>query len=171
MNPKWLETGPLTRTHRDESLNGHPAPMTYTLYFAYGSNMNEAQLRRRCPDSHFICRARLPDHRFVITSRGYASVRKSAGGTVHGLLIALTGPDERTLDRFEGVAKGMYRRDQVEVLTELGCSIPALIYIDDIEGEGPPKPDYLERILEGARRHVLPPAVITELEGWAQAGT
>jgi len=143
--------------------------MTHTFYFAYGSNMNEAQLRERCPDSYFLCRARLPGHRFVITSRGYASVRKSAGGTVHGLLIALTEPDERTLDRFEGVAKGMYRRDHLEILTELGYPIPALIYIDDIEGEGPPAKGYLERILNGARRHGLAPAAIAELESWVQS--
>lgn len=148
-----------------------PARMTYTLYFAYGSNMNEAQLKKRCPASHFLCRAALPDHRFVITSRGYASVVPRAGAMVHGVLIALTEPDERTLDRYEHVAEGMYRRATVEVITEFGYAVPALIYIDDIAGEGPPKPGYLERIIEGARRHALPPEAIAAIEAWAKIRT
>jgi hypothetical protein len=141
--------------------------MIYTLYFAYGSNMNEVQLRKRCPSSHFLCRAVLADHRFVITSRGYASVTPHAGGKVHGVHIALTEPDERSLDRYEGVAEGMYRRAWLEVVTEFGYAVPALLYIDDIGGEGPPKQGYLERILEGARRHALPADAIAELEEWA----
>lgn len=141
--------------------------ITYTLYFAYGSNMNEAQLKKRCSTSHFLCRATLANHRFVITSRGYASVVPHPGGTVHGMLIALTEPDEQALDRYEHVAEGMYRRAWLDVSTELGYTIPALIYIAEIGGEGPPAPGYLERILDGARRHALPPEVIAELEGWA----
>ena len=143
--------------------------MTYGFYFAYGSNMNEAQIRKRCPASHFICRATLPDHRFVITSRGYASVRKQPGATAHGMLIAVTETDERSLDRYERIAEKIYRRDTLEVTTELGHRIPALIYIDDIGGEGPPAKGYLERIIDGARRHELPAAAIAELEGWAEA--
>jgi gamma-glutamylcyclotransferase len=143
--------------------------MTYSLYFAYGSNMNEAQLKKRCPASQFLCRAVLADHRFVITSRGYASVVQRAGGKVHGVLIALTEPDERTLDEYEHVAEGMYRRATLEVSTEFGYAIPALIYIDDIGGEGPPEAGYLERILGGARRHALPADAIAEIEEWANA--
>lgn len=145
--------------------------MTYSLYFAYGSNMNEAQLRKRCPASHFLCRATLPKHRFVITSRGYASVVPHPGGTAHGLLIALAEPDERSLDEYEHVAEGMYRRATVDVVTEFGYTVPALIYIDGIAGEGPPKPGYLERIIEGARRHALPSHAIAEIEGWAKERT
>jgi hypothetical protein len=138
--------------------------MTYTLYFAYGSNMNEVQLKKRCPASHFLCRAALPDHRFVITSRGYASVVPHVGGTAHGVLIALTEPDERALDRYEHVHEGMYRRATAEVVTEFGYAVSALIYIDDIGGEGPPAAGYLERILEGARRHALPQEAIAAIE-------
>ncbi|HEY5552779.1 MAG TPA: gamma-glutamylcyclotransferase family protein [Opitutaceae bacterium] len=141
---------------------------SYTLCFAYGSNMNEAQLKKRCTKSHFLCRALLPEHRFVITSRGYSSVVPHAGGKAHGVLIALTEPDEKSLDKYEHVAEGMYRRAWLDVVTEFGYSVPALIYIDDIGGEGPPKPGYLERILEGARRHALPPHAIAEIETWAK---
>lgn len=145
------------------------AGTTYTLYFAYGSNMNEAQLKKRCPASHFLCRATLAEHRFVITSRGYASVVPHAGGRAHGVLIALTEPDEHTLDDYEHVAEGMYRRAWLDVVTEFGYAVPALIYIDDIGGEAPPKPGYLDRILDGARRHALPPHAIAEIEAWAHA--
>jgi hypothetical protein len=103
----------------------------------------------------------------VITSRGYASVVPHGGGRAHGLLIALTEPDEHTLDECEGVAKGMYRRASIDVVTEFGYRVPALVYIDDIGGEGPPAAGYLEKILAGARRHELPAEVIAELESWA----
>ena len=137
------------------------------LYLPWRIRILRLHLKKRCPTSHSLCRAVLPDHRFVITSRGYASVVPHAGGKAHGVLIALTEPDEHTLDRYEHVHEGMYRRATVEVVTEFGYAVPALIYIDDIAGEGPPKPGYLERILEGARRHALPPEAIVEIEHWA----
>jgi len=140
----------------------------YTLYFTYGSNMNEAQMAIRCPSSFFLCRARLPDHRFIITSRGYASVLEAPGCTVHGVLCAVTGPDERALDRWEEVRRNYYRRETRMVVTELGHSIPALIYIDNLVDEGAPRSDYLEGVLDGARRHGLPPEVIEEIGNWAQ---
>jgi hypothetical protein len=37
------------------------------LYFAYGSNMDPAQLAQRCPSARFIAVAKLPDHRLAFT--------------------------------------------------------------------------------------------------------
>jgi gamma-glutamylcyclotransferase (GGCT)/AIG2-like uncharacterized protein YtfP len=113
--------------------------MRYTLYFAYGSNMNEQQFKERCPSSFILCRAKLPDYRFVITSRGYASVLRTNGGVVHGLLCAITESDEKELDRREGVYGNIYRREWHLVVTEFGYSISGLVYVDNTEDEGPPK--------------------------------
>ncbi|MGA2053633.1 MAG: gamma-glutamylcyclotransferase family protein [Opitutales bacterium] len=142
--------------------------MRYSLYFAYGSNMNERQFHERCPCSHFLCRAALPDHRFIITSRGYGNVIWRTGSIVHGVLAALTELDERELDQREGVLELIYRRERLEVITDFGYTIPALIYIDTVISEGPPKDGYLEKILVGARRHQLPPAYLDEIAGWAK---
>jgi gamma-glutamylcyclotransferase (GGCT)/AIG2-like uncharacterized protein YtfP len=140
--------------------------MRYTLYFAYGSNMNEAQFKLRCPASHFLCRARLPDYRFIINSSGYATVLPKPGSVVHGVLTAITEADEQELDRREGVHENIYRREQLEVITEFGYAIPALIYIDGVQDEGPPRPGYLEKVLAGAQRHDLPPEYVAEISRW-----
>ena len=142
--------------------------MRYTLYFAYGSNMNEEQLMERCPSSHFLCRATLPEHRFVITTRGFASVVPEAGDKVHGVLCALTESDEWELDRREGVHENIYRRDRLPVVTEFGYGMNALIYIDHVKEPGVPRKGYLEKILAGAKRHHLPPSYLTEIKSWAK---
>ncbi|CAN5876800.1 hypothetical protein BH11VER1_BH11VER1_32900 [soil metagenome] len=142
--------------------------MRYTLYFAYGSNMNEQQLKERCPSSFFLCRAKLPGYRFVITSRGFASVLKNEESVVHGLLCALTESDETVLDRREGVYRSIYRREWLPVITELGYSMPALVYVENTEAEGTPQDGYLEKILEGARHHGLPQNALSEIEAWSK---
>lgn len=45
------------------------------LYFAYGSNMDEAaQMAERCPGAEVIGLATLPGYRFVINQRGVATL-------------------------------------------------------------------------------------------------
>ena len=44
------------------------------LYFAYGLNMDPAGMADRCPNSRALGPARLPRHRFIVTTDGYASV-------------------------------------------------------------------------------------------------
>ena len=44
------------------------------LYFAYGSNMDEAAMRARCPKSRAVGLARLARHRFALMADGYATV-------------------------------------------------------------------------------------------------
>ena len=50
-----------------------------TLYFAYGSNMNSAAMRRRCPDARAVGPARLEGYRFFVGLEGWGSVRPSGG--------------------------------------------------------------------------------------------
>lgn len=49
-------------------------------YFAYGSNLRDAQMAARCPDSRKIGLARLRGYRWIITTRGYANIVESGGG-------------------------------------------------------------------------------------------
>ena len=138
----------------------------YTLYFSYGSNMFEPQFKERCPNSFVLCRAELANHRFVITTSGYASVVKEIGSIAHGLLCALAPADEAELDRREGVVNGDYRREECVVATELDYPVHVLVYIDNAQGEGKPNPGYLEKILAGALRHELPVEAIIEIASW-----
>ena len=64
-----------------------------THYFAYGSNMNRAMMRRHCPGAKAIGPAMLRGCRFIITIDGYGSIVPSRGGIVHGVLWRLTPRD------------------------------------------------------------------------------
>ncbi|MGE0215375.1 poly-gamma-glutamate hydrolase family protein [Mycolicibacterium sp.] len=137
------------------------------LYFAYGSNLSVAQMALRCPDATDPRPAMLPDHDWLINQRGVATVEPLAGGEVHGVLWQVSDHDLATLDSAEGVPV-RYRRDRLQVHTVGGPS-PAWVYIDHRVEPGPPRPGYLERILDGARHHGLPHRWIEFLERWDPA--
>ena len=87
------------------------------LYFAYGSNMDRAAMARRCPASRVLGLGRLNRHRLVIMREGYASVERFPTGTVWGVLWDLALSDVPALDRYEGVASGLYVKAQQPVST------------------------------------------------------
>src|SRR4051812_5042263 len=85
------------------------------LHFAYGSNMSRALMRWHAPDARAIGLAQLPGYRFLITRDGYASVIRSAGMTVHGVLWRLSPRDLSLLNAYESIASGLYRRAMLPV--------------------------------------------------------
>jgi hypothetical protein len=56
--------------------------------------------------------------------------------------------DEQTLDRFEGVAAGGYRKAMLAVSFD-GGEVLAMVYIDPVTAEGVPKQEYVGRINAG----------------------
>ncbi len=137
------------------------------IYFAYGSNLCAQQMARRCPDAADPKRATLADHDWLINQRGVATVEPFTGSAVHGVVWQLSDRDLATLDRAEGVP-ARYRRDRLTVETEDGPSW-AWVYVDHRTEPGPPRPGYLERILDGARHHRLPHRWIEFLQRWDPA--
>ena len=134
------------------------------LYFAYGSNMDVAQMAERCPGSRPLGTARLARHRLVIMREGYASVTRDPRRTVWGLLWDLAAADLPALDRYEGVSSGLYTKLHGPVLAG-GASRRALIYVGHNAGPGRPKPGYLEAVLAAAEAAGLPDAYRGELAG------
>ena len=114
-------------------------------YFAYGSNMWRAQMRKRCPQSRLLGPATLHGYRFIINTRGYANIVADTQGQVLGVLYAISATDEAALDGFEGVRQGNYRKEEVAV-QHGGETLSVLVYIDAIDEEGQPKPEYIGRI-------------------------
>jgi phage replication-related protein YjqB (UPF0714/DUF867 family) len=137
------------------------------FYFAYGSNLCVRQMAQRCPDAANPRRAVLADHDWLINQRGVATVEPLPGTQVHGVVWQLSDHDLATLDSAEGVP-ARYRRDQLTVQTEDGPS-DAWVYIDHRVNLGPPRPGYLERIIDGARHHGLPQHWIDFLRRWDPA--
>ncbi|KND89814.1 hypothetical protein TOPH_05522 [Tolypocladium ophioglossoides CBS 100239] len=91
-----------------------PRPTKY--YFAYGSNLHVKQMKRRCPNSRYIGRARLADYRWQINERGYANVVAAEGRWVDGLVYEIDDKDEAKLDINEGVSKNAYEKRYMSVL-------------------------------------------------------
>lgn len=133
-------------------------------YFAYGSNLSVAQMAQRCPDATDPKPATLADHDWLINERGVATVEPADGAEVHGVLWQVSDHDLATLDSAEGVPV-RYRRDRLTVQTDDGPA-PAWVYIDHRVEPGPPRPGYLERIIDGALHHGLPHRWIEFLRRW-----
>lgn len=94
-----------------------PAPSrpTTTFYFAYGSNLHLKQMKRRCPSSKYIGKARLVNYRWQINERGYANVVEAPGHWVDGLVYEINPVDEAKLDINEGVSKNAYTKRYMKV--------------------------------------------------------
>lgn len=141
-----------------------------TLYFAYGSNMDVAALKTRCPRARRLGNARLPRHRFVLMADGYASLRRDPGAEVHGVLFELALSDIAPLDRYEDVEGGLYIKSFQPVIPRDGHASRAMIYIGtDRRQSGVPVPGYMAAIVAAARAADLPPAYVAMLDTVARA--
>lgn len=125
------------------------------LYFAYGSNLWREQMHRRCPEHQLIGPATLPGYRWIITSRGYASIVSSEADQVCGVVYALSAADEASLDRYEGVEQELYYKQQVQVALN-GSFVRCMTYIDPTTTEGTPLREYRERLGRGIADAGLP---------------
>ena len=113
-------------------------------YFAYGANMDVAQMADRCPGARIVDGAVLADHKIIISLAGFASVVPAPGKSVIGILWDLTPDDEAALDRYEGIESGVYRKDEIDVTTKGGKHVRALYYHAADPTPGTPAPGYLD---------------------------
>ncbi len=143
--------------------------MSRTLYFAYGSNLDLRQMRRRCPGSEVVGRARLPDYRLGFTryatkrKGGVADIVPEPGAEVWGALYDVDDAGMASLDEFEGVPRA-YRRIDVVVLDDEGDEREAVAYFANKTGEFAPGRAYLGLIITGCRDHKLPEEYVQGLE-------
>ena len=138
------------------------------LHFAYGSNMNAALMRRRCPGAQLEGRAYLPGYRFTIMRSGYASVVAAPGGCVHGLLWRLTPRDVAALNAYENLDGGLYRAITVAVVAHRRRRA-ARVYVGRGRTCGRPRPGYLDIVTQAARDAGFPPHYLRSLARWASA--
>ncbi|KIJ55234.1 hypothetical protein M422DRAFT_151765 [Sphaerobolus stellatus SS14] len=133
------------------------------LYFGYGSNMWQAQMRRRCPESKFVGIALLKDWKWIINTRRYANIIPSQGDHVYALVYELTPSDESSLDRYEGVPTDYIKKYlPVHFTSTTGKQekVDMLVYVDVERVEiGQPYAEYIDRINWGivdAIKHGVP---------------
>ena len=138
-------------------------------YFAYGSNMNWAQMQRRCPSSRVVCVGRLTGYHFGITRHsrlrncGTANVYPAAGKEVWGIVYDISASELLLLDSFEDG----YRREILSIhpVDDGGKPLDALVYVAAIENNVPlANAEYRRLILEGARHWNLPASYLALLE-------
>ncbi len=72
------------------------------LYFAYGSNLNHFQMKRRCKDSIFLKKINLKDFQLTFRSKYRAAdIERKKGSSVPGALFEISKSDEKRLDIYE----------------------------------------------------------------------
>ena len=72
------------------------------LYFAYGSNLNHFQMKRRCKDSIFLKKYELKGYKLNFRSKYRAAdIEKKNNSVVQGALFKISKTDEKKLDLYE----------------------------------------------------------------------
>ena len=143
-------------------------------HFAYGSNMNRAQMRSRGGDVLEERPGRLENYELTFNKKlrgGSAggNLRPAQGKSVLGVLYRIHESAFRNLDRFEGVPQH-YRRIELQVQDGNGDTIPAQAYIaTKVEKGLHPAAHYLKTILDGAVEHGLPDDYVAAIKAAATA--
>ena len=72
------------------------------LYFAYGSNLNHFQMKRRCKDSVFLKKINLKNFKLTFRSKYRAAdIEPNKNSIVPGALFEISKSDEKKLDIYE----------------------------------------------------------------------
>lgn len=132
------------------------------LVFAYGSNLDDEQMLRRCPSAVDLGRARLRGHRLLFSgfSRGWggavATVAPSPKHRVEGALYRVTLADLERLDGHEGTP-WCYERLRLSVRLRgsdgrADRDVIAEVYVKADPTPGCPSRTYLEAIARGYHR-------------------
>ena len=130
-------------------------------YFAYGSNMNHEQMKKRCPSGKFITRALLSGYKYVYD--GYSSsgkgavsnIIKSANDAVWGGLFEINEDNLAALDCYEGHPIS-YQRQEIEINDEANKIYKAWVYLRTGKKKGEPSEKYRSVVFEGAKNCNLP---------------
>jgi len=124
-------------------------------YFAYGSNLDVDAMAERAPGARVDGVAVLDGWR--LTFRGVADIEPAEDRRVWGALWLLTPADVRSLDHYEGVAGGFYRREDI-VVDRGDQRREAFTYVIDHRRSyiGAPSTWYLAAIERGYRNFGLP---------------
>ena len=120
--------------------------MKKTYYLAYGSNLNERQMRYRCPNAKKVGTLMLDDYQLEF--RQFLTIVPHKGGQVPIGVWLVDKTDEYYLDRYEGYPT-FYRKEYIEIEVE-DKKEQALVYImNDVRKVAPPSNQYMLTCIEG----------------------
>ena len=140
------------------------------LYAAYGSNLDPERMASRAPHSPLQGTGWLLDWRLTFGGEDVSwegalgTVVEDAGHQVYVALYDLTPTDEDSLDKWEGVDIGLFRKLRVRVQT-LDGDVAAWIYVLDAYEGGLPSARYLGMLADAAEAGGAPDDYVAELRG------
>ena len=135
-------------------------------YFAYGSNLDLPQMKRRCPSSKLISKGSLSGYRLTFNrfssgwGGGVADVIQEQGSEVWGLVFEISDSDLERLDRYEGCYKeqtSLYERWKAVIDTPDGQVCDVWVYtVAEKQKFVKPTLEYLQIIKEAAKKWNFP---------------
>jgi hypothetical protein len=136
-------------------------------YFAYGSNMDPAQMATRCPSAMMTGVAMLPGHRLVFNRSGtyrpggVANIQPAPGDRVYGVLWKLASTDLAALDQTEDPRA--YHRERLRAYTLSGQPQDCHIYFATPDQPDTPDLEYLDTLIRAGHNAGLPPEYLAQL--------
>jgi gamma-glutamylcyclotransferase (GGCT)/AIG2-like uncharacterized protein YtfP len=135
-----------------------------SLYAAYGSNMDPAQMKERCPHSPMVGTGWLMGWRLTFGGEPYgpegalATVVEDPDPDAQGVFVVLydvTDADVAVLDRWEGGELELHKKLRLRVDTMSGTELAWLYVLDAYEG-GLPSARYLGMMADAAEQAGAP---------------
>ena len=121
------------------------------MYAAYGSNLNLAQMKYRCPTARLIGTGVLNDYELQFKGQpnhAFATVEPKKGGSVPVGLWEIRPEDEKKLDLYEGFPRHYFKQEVA--VTVSGRKMTAMVYIMDPEFDfGRPCVSYYYTVRQG----------------------
>ena len=143
-------------------------------YFAYGSNLDLPQMKRRCPESRLISKGSLSGHSLTFNrfssgwEGGVADVIQKHDSEVWGLVFEISDSDLERLDRYEGYHKdetSMYERWKAVIDTPNGQISDVWVYtVVEKQNFVQPTLEYLQIIKDAAIKWNFPKVYQQDLE-------
>ena len=115
------------------------------LYLAYGSNLNLAQMARRCPNAKMAGKTLLEG--WQLTFRTHATIEPKKGAKVPVGVWEITPECERDLDRYEGYPN-YYTKETIDIVLNKQAT-QAIVYLMNGGRPAMPCQNYAESIWEG----------------------
>jgi gamma-glutamylcyclotransferase (GGCT)/AIG2-like uncharacterized protein YtfP len=140
------------------------------LYAAYGGNMDPALMAERCPHSPQQGTGWLEGWRLTFGGEDIgwegplATVVEDVAERVFVVLYEISHLDERSLDRWDGVTLGYFRKTRVRVET-LDGDAPAWLYVLNAYEGGLPSERYLAMLADAAENAGAPADYVDDLRG------
>ena len=138
------------------------------LYAAYGSNLDPAQMKQRCPHSPSAGTGWIEGWRLTFGAEelgwegALPTLVEEPGDRVYVGLYDVTPQDEKALDAWEGAETGLYRKVRVRVASMDGDVLAWIYVLDGFEG-GLPSARYLGLLAEAAEKAGAPDDYVAAL--------